>query len=161
MTPQQALTRLQAQCSRSEMCSGQVRRRLLRWSVAQQQKGLPGFSDQQVEEIVEALIKERFVDDARFAGAYVRDKARFAGWGAVKIAYNLKGLGVAESVVKAAIAENMKNFAPDRLKEILQKKWNRLKPGLALQQKREKVLRFALGRGFQYGQIMDIIKDFK
>ena len=79
MTPQQALTRLQAQCSRSEMCSGQVRRRLLRWSVAQQQKGLPGFSDHQVEEIVEALIKERFVDDARFAGAYVRDKARFAG----------------------------------------------------------------------------------
>jgi regulatory protein len=161
MTPQQALTRLQAQCSRSEMCSGQVRRRLLRWSVAQQQKGLPGFSDQQVEEIVEALIKERFVDDARFAGAYVRDKARFAGWGAVKIAYNLKGLGVAESVVKAAIAENMENFAPDRLKEILKKKWNGLKPGLALQQKREKVLRFALGRGFQYGQIMDIIKDFK
>lgn len=161
MTPQQALTRLQAQCSRSEMCSGQVRRRLLRWSVAQQQKGLPGFSDQQVEEIVVALIKERFVDDARFAGAYVRDKARFAGWGAVKIAYNLKGLGVAESVVKAAIAENMENFAPDRLKEILHKKWNGLKPGLALQQKREKVLRFALGRGFQYGQIMDIIKDFK
>lgn len=143
------------------MCSGQVRRRLLRWSVAQQQKGLPGFSDQQVEEIVVALIKERFVDDARFAGAYVRDKARFAGWGAVKIAYNLKGLGVAESVVKAAIAENMENFAPDRLKEILHKKWNGLKPGLALQQKREKVLRFALGRGFQYGQIMDIIKDFK
>ena len=132
------------------MCSGQVRRRLLRWSVAQQQKGLPGFSDHQVEEIVEALIKERFVDDARFAG-----------WGAVKIAYNLKGLGVAESVVKAAIAENMENFAPDRLNEILQKKWNGLKPGLALQQKREKVLRFALGRGFQYGQIMDIIKDFK
>ena len=161
MTPEQALARLQAQCSRSEMCSGQVRRRLLRWSVAQQQKGLPGFSELQMEEIVESLIKERFVDDARFAGAYVRDKARFAGWGAVKIAYNLKGLGVDGSVVKEAIAENMENFAPDRLKEILQRKWNGLKPGLALQQKREKVLRFALGRGFQYGQIMDIIKDFK
>ena len=55
MTPEQALTRLQAQCSRSEMCSGQVRRRLLRWSVAQQQKGLPGFSDHQVEEIVDIM----------------------------------------------------------------------------------------------------------
>ena len=143
------------------MCSGQVRRRLQKWSAAQQQKGLPGFSQQQMEEIVALLIKERFVDDARFAGAYVRDKARFAGWGAVKIAYNLKGLGIAESVVKEAIGENMESFAPDRLNDMLQKKWNGLKQGLTLQQKREKVLRFALGRGFQYGQIMDIIKDFK
>ena len=161
MTPEQSLARLQALCSRSEMCCGQVRRRLLRWSAAQQQKGLPGFSDSQMDWIVEALIRERFVDDARFAGAYVRDKARFAGWGAVMVAYNLKGLGVAESGVKVAIEENMESFAPDRLNEILQKKWKGLKPGLTLQQKREKVLRFALGRGFQYGQIMDIIKDFK
>ena len=143
------------------MCSGQVRKRLQRWSLAQQQKGLPGFSDSQMEEVVEALIKERFVDDARFAGAYVRDKARFAGWGAVKIAYNLKGLGVDEAVVRVALEENMESFEAGRLKEILQKKWKGLKDGLTLQQKKEKVLRFALGRGFQYGQIMDIIKEFK
>ena len=161
MTPEQALARLQAQCSRSEMCSGQVRRKLQRWSVAQQQKGLPGFSDSQMEGILESLVKERFVDDARFAGAYVRDKARFAGWGAVKIAYNLKGLGIAESVVRDIIAENMESFSSCRLKDILQKKWDSLKSDLSLQQKREKVLRFALGRGFQYGQIMDIIKEFK
>ena len=161
MTPQQALTRLQAQCSRSEMCCGQVRRRLQRWSLAQQQKGMPGFSDSQMEGIVESLVKERFVDDARFAGAYVRDKARFQGWGAVKIAYNLKGLGVDESVVKEAIAGNIDSFDSGKLSDMLQKKWNSLKSGLTLQQKREKVLRFALVRGFQYGQIMDIIKDFK
>ena len=143
------------------MCSGQVRRKLQRWSVAQQQKGLPGFSDSQMEGILESLVKERFVDDARFAGAYVRDKARFAGWGAVKIAYNLKGLGIAESVVRDIIAENMESFSSCRLKDILQKKWDSLKFDLSLQQKREKVLRFALGRGFQYGQIMDIIKEFK
>ena len=143
------------------MCCGQVRRRLQRWNLAQQQKGMTGFSDSQMDGIVESLVKDRFVDDARFAGAYVRDKARFQGWGAVKIAYNLKGLGVGESVIREAIAENMDSFDSGRLRDMLQKKWNSLKPGLALQQKREKMLRFALGRGFQYGQIMDIIKDFK
>ena len=143
------------------MCSSQVRKRLQRWSVAQQQKGLPGFSDSQIEEVVAALVKDKFVDDARFAGAYVRDKARFSGWGAVKIAYNLKGLGVDESVVKGALAENMESFDAGKLKDLLQKKWKGLKEGLTLQQKREKVLRFALGRGFQWGQIMDIIKEFK
>ena len=161
MTPEQALARLQRQCSRSEQCSGQVRRKLQRWSDAQKQKGMEEFTEREIERIISSLVKDRFVDDARFAGAYVRDKARFAGWGAVKIAFNLKRLGVAEAVVKDAIAENMDCFASSRLNEILQKKWNSLKPDISLQQKREKVLRFALGRGFQYGQIMDIIKKFK
>lgn len=161
MTPEQALARLQGQCSRSEQCSGQVRRKLHRWSDAQKQKGMEEFTEREIERIISSLVKDRFVDDARFAGAYVRDKARFAGWGAVKIAFNLKGLGVAEAVVKDAIAENMDCFASSRLNEILQKKWNSLKPDISLQQKRENVLRFALGRGFQYGQIMDIIKKFK
>ena len=143
------------------MCGGQVRKRLQKWSMAQQQKGQPGCSDSQIEEILEALVKEKFVDDVRFAGAYVRDKARFSGWGVVKIAYNLKGLGVGEEVIKEALAENMECFDSGRLQDILQKKWNSLKSGLTYQQKRDKVLRFALGRGFQYGQIMDIIKDFK
>ena len=161
MTPEQALARLQGQCSRCEQCSGQVRRKLQRWSAAQKQKGMAEFTEGEIEGIIDSLVKERFVDDARFAGSYVRDKARFAGWGAVKIAFNLKGLGVAEPVVNKAIAENMECFASGRLNELLQKKWNSLKPDLLLQQKREKVLRFALGRGFQYCQIMDIIKDFK
>lgn len=161
MTPEQALARLQGQCSRSEQCSGQVRRKLQRWSDAQKQKGMEEFTEREIERIISSLVKDRFVDDARFAGAYVRDKARFAGWGAVKIAFNLKGLGVEEAVVKDAIAENMDCFASSRLNEILQKKWNSLKPDISLQQKREKVLRFAIGRGFQYGQIMDIIKEFK
>ena len=161
MTPEQALARLQGQCSRSEQCTGQVRRKLQRWSDTQKQKGMEEFTEREIERIISSLVKDRFVDDARFAGAYVRDKARFAGWGAVKIAFNLKGLGVAEAVVKDAIAENMDCFASSRLNEILQKKWNSLKPDISLQQKREKVLRFALGRGFQYGQIMDIIKKFK
>ncbi len=161
MTPQQALIRLQGQCSRSELCSGQVRKRLAKWSVAQEQKGLPGFTVQQMEDIVSLLVKEKFVDDARFAGAYVRDKAKFSGWGAVKISYNLKVLGVDSNVISAALEDNRECFDGEVLRRVLKKKWNSIKVDAPLQQKREKVLRFALGRGFQYGQIMEAIKDLR
>lgn len=161
MTPQQALARLQVQCSRSEQCSGQVRRKLQRWSDAQMMKGLAGFTSGQIEEIIASLVQDRFVDDARFSGAYVRDKAKFSGWGALKIAYQLKALGVDASIVQQALADNQEVFDNGSLEKLLRKKWDSLKKDLAMQQKREKVLRFAVSRGFSYVQIMDIIKNFK
>ena len=161
MTPQQALARLQGQCSRSEQCSGQVRKKLQRWSDSQKIKGMAEFTHEQMEEIIVSLVKDRFVDDARFAGAYVRDKAKFSGWGAVKIAYHLKALGVDASVVQQALEDNQEVFNNGSQEKLLRKKWDSLKKDLGLQQKREKVLRFAVSRGFGYGQIMDIIKNFK
>ena len=161
MTPKQALARLQGLCSRSEQCSGQVRKKLQRWSDSQKMKGMAEFSHEQMEQIIASLVQDRFVDDARFAGAYVRDKAKFSGWGAVKIACQLKALGVVASVVKQALADNQDVFNNGSLEKLLRKKWDSLKKDLSMQQKREKVLRFAVSRGFGYGQIMDIIKNFK
>ena len=78
MTPEQALARLQRQCSKAEYCCGQVRKKLQRWSLGNAAAGKASFTSAQIESIVEALQKEKFVDDARFANAYVRDKARFS-----------------------------------------------------------------------------------
>lgn len=161
MTPEQALARLQGQCSRCEQCSGQVRRKLQRWSAAQKQKGMAEFTEGEIEGIIDSLVKERFVDDARFADAYVRDKARFSKWGAVKIAYNLKRLGVDAAVIKSALQENSQFFDDGMLRELLQKKWESLDVEESVARKREKLVRFALQRGFDYGQIMKVINDFR
>ena len=101
------------------------------------------------------------MDDARFAGAYVRDKARFSKWGAVKIAYNLKRLGVGPAAVKAALHENSSLFGDDLLLDTMRKKWKSFKEDEPLAKKREKLVRFALQRGFDYGQIMKLINDFR
>ena len=101
------------------------------------------------------------MDDARFANAYVRDKARFSKWGAVKIAYNLKRLGVGASEVKVALQENSQFFGEGMLLDILQKKWNSFADREPVAKKREKLVRFALQRGFDYGQIMKVINDFR
>ena len=157
MTPQQALERLQARCSRSEMCSGQVRKKLQEWSRKNVLAGKEPFPDNVIASILESLVKERYVDDARFAGAYVRDKARFSKWGKGKISYSLRMLGVSGDIISAAIEENGDLFAGDVLEQLLRKKWGQLKKEEPVEAKRAKVLRFALGRGYGYGQIMPII----
>lgn len=160
MTPQQALERLQAQCSRAEHCTGQIRRKLLLWSSRNRLSGKEPFSNGQMEEIVELLVKERFVDDARFADAYVRDKARFAKWGKLKVMYNLRNLGVGDAIIKEALDGNSHLFDDGMLEELLEKKWSQMKVGEPLDKRREKLLRFALGRGFEYDRIMRAIKEF-
>ena len=161
MTPEQALARLQGQCSKAEYCCAQIRQKLQQWSKKEAACGKKGFSTEEIEQIVYSLEKERFVDDARFANAYVRDKARFSKWGAVKIAYNLKRLGVNSSVVSAALQENASCFDEKLVNALLQKKWDSFKKEEPVAKKREKLVRFALQRGFDYGQIMRLINDFR
>lgn len=160
MTPQQALARLQEQCSKCEYSTGQIRGKLKLWNLKEQRAGRTGFTPEEMEGIVSSLLKERFVDDSRFANAYVRDKIRFAKWGPSKISYNLKKLGVDPYVIKCALDENAVLLDDGLLQDLLIKKWNSLKQDEPLQTKRMKLLRFALGRGFGYEQIMDIVKDF-
>lgn len=159
MTPEQALVRLQQQCSKCEYSSGQIKGRLLLWDARERKAGRPGFSIQQMENIVASLVEEKFVDDARFAGAYVREKARFAKWGPAKIKYNLKMLGVEEGVIKDALEENGEMFVQDALRELAVRKWKSMKEETDVYMKRAKLVRFLVGRGFSYSQIMEFMKD--
>lgn len=159
MDKQKALEKLRMECSRMELCTGQVMRKLLRWRQSDLRNGRVSLTEEEMASIVESLVKERFVDDSRFAEAYVRDKARFAKWGRVKISYNLKSLGIGESIISGAIAANSSLFDGDLLDSILEKKLKQLKESDSPKVKREKLLRFALGRGFEYDQIIPKIKN--
>lgn len=159
MTPEQALVRLRRMCSKCEHSTGQIRRRLEVWDNRERMLGRQGFSSQQMTDIIASLVQERFVDDVRFAGAYVRDKARFAKWGPAKIKYNLKMLGVEEGVIKDALEENGEMFVQDALRELAVRKWKSMKQETDVYMKRAKLVRFLVGRGFSYSQIMEFMKD--
>ena len=161
MVQQKALAKLQLQCSRREYCCGQIRQRLLKWSEKEKSLGKTGYSATEIEEVISSLVADKFLDDARFADAYVRDKARFAKWGSVKIAYNLKKLGVEHSVIEAALRDNSGCFGSEGLVQLLKRKHGTLKADEPWARKREKLMRFALQRGFEYGQIMEVINEFR
>ena len=166
MTQEQLLERLRSRCSRAEYSTGQVAAYARRWldkgdaAVAEESR------DKVVEEIVARLVEERFVDDNRFAVAFVRDKLKFNGWGKQKIVFKLRSLGVAADIIERALRENYYCADSDCgggeerlsgqkvLERLLEKKWKSLKEDEPLQVRKAKAVRFAAGRGFEYGDII-------
>lgn len=102
------------------------------------------------QEVVDVLVKEKYVDDLRYASAYARDKSSIQGWGAVKIRYMLTAKGVPRDVIDSALQEIDQDKADDRLEKLLQNKLKSLRDD---PQCRLKLLRFALGRGYGYDEI--------
>ena len=147
MTDQQKkiLDRLRALCSRREYCCADVLKKA--------KDALDGDL-QAAQEVVDSLIKDKYVDDLRYASAYARDKASIQGWGDVKIKYMLSAKGVASSVISEALLEIDRDKSSSRLYKLLETKLRSLKDD---PQYRLKLLRFALGRGYSYDDAIQAI----
>ena len=141
------LNNLRRQCSRREYCESDVLKKA--------EKALDG-DRQEAMKILAVLVEEKYVDDRRYAEAYARDKAAIAGWGAVKIRYMLSAKGVSRDIISQALEEIDVRKADDRLKKLLENKYRTLKDD---PQWKMKLLRFALGRGYSYDEVSEVLKS--
>lgn len=139
--------RLRGLCSRREYCVDDVRQKAL--------KALDGDADA-VAEVVTVLIKEKYVDDLRYASAYARDKASIQGWGEVKIRYMLSAKKISRDIIDQALAEIDQSRASSKLFKLLEAKHKSLRED---PQCRLKLLRYALGRGYSYEEVNDIVNE--
>lgn len=106
------------------------------------------------EEVVAKLVEERYVDDLRYATAFARDKASIAGWGEAKIRYMLSSKGIDRELIAQALDEVDDKRAETRLEKLIENKVRSLKDD---PQRRLKLLRFGLGRGYSYDQVTEMI----
>ena len=141
------LNRLRALCSRREYCVADVLKKAA--------DGLEG-DRAAAQEVVDILVKEKYVDDLRYASAFARDKSAIQGWGEVKIRYMLSAKGVPRDVIDKALEEIDQDKADSRLEKLLQNKLKSLKDD---PQVRLKLLRFALGRGYSYDEVNDVVNS--
>ena len=141
MDTSRCLSRLQKLCSKAEYCTADIRRKAL--------KDLEGDADA-ADKVVASLIEDRYVDDARYASAYAREKATIQGWGPVKIRFQLRGKGIADAVISEALAEIEPAKAEDKLERVLIAKARTLQGD---PQFRLKLLKFGLTRGYNYDEV--------
>ena len=92
-TAEQALQSLMRLCARSERSSGDALRLMKRWGVA----------DDAARKVLAKLQAERFIDDSRYAEAFVRDKLNLSGWGAYKIEMSLRQKGVSKDIIDEVV----------------------------------------------------------
>lgn len=147
MTPEQkkVLDRLEAQCSKREYCTEDVRIKAL--------KALEG-DQAAASEVVDSLLRDGYVDDLRYAGAFAREKAALTGWGPVKIRYALRAKRIASETIEDALSEIDSDKATEKLVRLLDAKRRSLEgdPQIKL-----KLIKFALSRGYEYDDVKDYI----
>lgn len=137
--------RLRRLCSRREYCSSDILKKAV--------TALEG--DKEIaEKVLDELIKDKYVDDFRYASAYAREKAMISGWGETKIRYMLSGKRVASDIIAQALNEIDEGKASTRLEKIIENKYRSLKSD---PQCRLKLLRFALGRGYKYDDVVPVV----
>lgn len=137
------LDRMRALCSRREYCRADMMKKVV--------SALDG-DRAEAEKIVDMLVKDKYIDDLRYASAFARDKSALSGWGQTKIRYALSIKGVSNDLISKALDEIDGDRAQLRLGKLLENKMRSLKDD---PQWKMKLIRFASGRGYSYDEIYD------
>ena len=93
LTTAQAMNRAAALCSRSEQAPADIRVKLLQW----------GLSADEASHVLDQLTSQGFIDEQRYAQAFVNDRFAFNGWGRVKIAHQLRLKGISSELINEAM----------------------------------------------------------
>ena len=156
-TAEQALQSLMRECARSERSSGDALRLMKRW----------GLTDEDAKRVLARLQAKRFIDDSRYAEAFVRDKLNLSGWGAYKIKTALRAKGVSKEIIEEVVAPMLdQTDMKERLEDIMCHRMRTLKYSSPYDAK-TKLIRFAVSRGYDMGiaiecasRIVEIDDDF-
>lgn len=129
--------RLASQCARREYCQHDMLEKM-------RQKGL---SEAEQAQVMQMLCEGRYVDDERFARAFVNDKVRYAKWGRRKIEQALWMKRIDEDIISSVLDDvDDEEYLAVLLPFVRQKmKSTRAASGYEL---RMKVARAALSRGY-------------
>ena len=145
---EQALQRAASLCSTSEHCIYDITNKLKKW----------GICAPDIDKIIDRLIDEKFIDESRYARAYVNDKFRFAHWGRVKI----KNMLYLQHIPEAEINEALNNIPQHEYEEVLKgviESKQRTLPETESYEARTKIIRFAIQRGFELHEITKFIDE--
>lgn len=145
-TPEQALQLLMNRCAKSETCTADARKALYRWQI-------PAETHQN---IINQLTSLKFIDDSRYATAYVREKASLSRWGEYKIRAGLRNKQIDEETINAALSQLEEHDMTGKLKEQLRRKMRTIKAKNTYDLK-NKLLRYGVGLGFDFSDVNDLI----
>ena len=118
-----------------------------------------GISTDQVNELMLYLVQENYLNEERFALHFSASKMRQKKWGRKKIEQELKKKGVSEKLVFKGLKALNKSRYDTNLVEVLEKKDRNISYSSAYERK-QKLIRYLLGRGYLWAEIEVALEDF-
>lgn len=144
VTEQGAYLQLAQLCAKSEHCQHDMLEKMRRWEMSEETQA----------RVMQRLISERYVDDERYARAFVRDKIRYNKWGRRKVEQGLWQKRIDDNIRQQVLDEVDEEEYLSVLRPLLKQKRRSTKAESDYEMNR-KLVRFALSRGFTY----DIIRQ--
>ena len=141
---QDAYLTLAALCAQAEHCQYEMLEKMRRWEL----------DDEAQARVMQRLVSERYVDDERYARAFVKDKVRYNKWGRRKVEQALWQKHIDEDIRQQVLDEIDDEEYISVLRPLLKQKRRSTKAANDYQLN-QKLMRFALGRGFTF----DIIRQ--
>ncbi|WP_130274701.1 regulatory protein RecX [Cecembia calidifontis] len=147
-TPQEAKLKIAAFCAYQERCQEEVRKKLA-------ERGVYGTA---AEDLIATLIAEGFLNEERYAKAFVRGKFRLKKWGRNKIIHELKFRKISPTCINSGLKEIEGEEYWNLLLEVAGKKWQSLKEKDPLKKKYQ-TKQYLMGRGFEQDLIQMVMKE--
>lgn len=138
MTESEGKTLAERYCSGAEHCCLEVRQMLERRKA----------ESTDIERIIRYLIKEGYIDESRYAAAFVHDKVRFAKWGRAKIAQALWQKRIPQGVADAALACIDEDEYMAALKDVVASRYRQTK-GATEYERKIKTMKSVCSRGYE------------
>ena len=148
LTPEAAAIRIHRYCALQERSHSEVRNKLYEF----------GLYQSQVEELLSTLITGGFLNEERFAKAFAGGKFRIKKWGRNKITHELEQRKITPRCIQKGLNEIDERDYMKTLKALLKRKLA-LTTEKNLFKKRDKVARFAIGKGYEPELVWMILKD--
>ena len=146
-TEQDAYLQLAAVCAQAEHCEQEMRDKMKRW----------GVDTEAQERVVAQLVKERYIDNERYARAFVKDKIRYNKWGRRKVQQALWMKRIDEDIQQSVLDEIDDKEYLNVLVPLLKQKRKTIKADNDYELN-QKLVRFALSRGFDFAIIRQCLK---
>ena len=150
LSESEAFNKLSALCATAEYCRADIMKKMSNWELPYGCEG----------NIISRLIKERYIDESRYAKAFTRDKFRYNGWGMMRIERELRIKGIDNALIEEAKSEIDETENDEMLRRLIEGKRRTVK-GKSEYEIKAKLMRYAVSKGFTMESIYRIIGDLE
>ncbi len=143
-----ALNKAMALCARREYCISDIRTRLSTW----------GVGENESDKVIDVLLREKFINEERYATGFVKDKFNYNRWGKIKISSHLRAKKIPEELILRALDsigdDNYKKVLSDLI--AVHRRSVKARNGYEL---KAKLLRYGLSKGFESSLLYELLND--
>lgn len=147
-TLEQALSRLQRYCTYQDRCHIEVERKLTEMRMIPQAK----------EQIIISLIEDDYLNEERFALAFVKGKFRIKKWGRIRLKAELKKRKISKYLIKSALEQISEKDYLFTFEELANRKANSIKANSILL-KKKKLADYLIYRGWESSLVNDKVNQ--